>query len=280
MTGALRREIRPGDARPVGASTVRSSEDGILARVVSALIGRRQRHADARIDSMPVPDARAVGDPPLVFALLEGVEVAEAVDEILIAADLGTSDVMGFGVGLSEGVPGDFIETGVWRGGVTILMRAILEAYGVDDRDVWVADSFDGLPVPNGNDYPADAHIDWSDVQVLKVDADDVRDNFRRYGLLDDHVRLLEGWFSDTLPTAPIEALAVLRLDGDLYESTIDALTSLEPKVSKGGFVIVDDYGGWAPCRKAVDDYRADRGIDDPINTIDWTGVWWQKGLP
>lgn len=176
---------------------------------------------------------------------------------------------------IEAGVPGDFIETGVWRGGVTILMRAVLAAYGIADRRVWVADSFEGLPVPDPA-HEADAGLDWSHVEVLKVDADAVRANFARYDLLDEQVRFLEGWFSDTLPSAPIERLAVLRLDGDLYGSTLDALDALYPKVSPGGFVIVDDYGGWESCRRAVDDYRAEHGIDVPIHTVDWTGVWWQ----
>jgi len=152
----------------------------------------------------------------------------------------------------------------------------VLAALGDPDRRVWVADSFEGLPVPDER-YPADAHLDWSDVEVLKVDADAVRANFDRYGLLEDRVRFLEGWFADTLPGAPIERLAVLRLDGDLYGSTMDALTALEPKVAPGGFVLVDDYGGWPSCREAVEDYRAAQGIDAPIHEVDWTGVWWRK---
>lgn len=179
---------------------------------------------------------------------------------------------------LADEVPGDLIETGVWRGGTTILMRGVLAAMGDTERSVWVADSFEGLPVPDEQQYPADAGLDWSHVGVLKVGADAVRANFERYGLLDDRVHFLEGWFCDTLPDAPIERLAVLRLDGDLYQSTMDALVSLEPKVSPGGFVIVDDYGGWPPCRAAVDDYRAERGITEPIRQVDWTGVWWRKG--
>jgi O-methyltransferase len=178
---------------------------------------------------------------------------------------------------LLDQVPGDFIETGVWRGGTTILMRAVLAALGDEDRRVWVADSFEGLPVPDATLYPADEGIDWSDVGVLKVGADAVRANFERYGLLDDRVRFLEGWFCDTLPDAPIGSISVLRLDGDLYQSTMDALVSLEPKVSSGGFVLVDDYGGWEPCRAAVDDYRAAHGITEPIHAVDWTGVWWRK---
>lgn len=177
---------------------------------------------------------------------------------------------------LRDGVPGDLIETGVWRGGTTILMRAVLRALGERDRRVWVADSFEGLPVPDAR-YPADDGLDWSHVGVLKVDAEAVRANFERYGLLDDRVRFVEGWFADTLPTAPIDRLAVLRLDGDLYGSTMDALTHLEPKVSPGGFVIVDDYGGWEPCRAAVEDYRRDRGITATVHTVDWTGIWWRK---
>ena len=180
---------------------------------------------------------------------------------------------------LDDDIPGDFCETGVWRGGVTILMRGVLAAYGIEDRTVWVADSFQGLPVPNGADYPADAELDWSHVDVLKVSADDVRANFERYGLLDDRVRFLEGWFSDTLPDSPIDELAVLRLDGDLYESTMDSLVALYPRVSPGGFVIVDDYHGWRSCQDAVDDYRNSRAIEAELHDVDWTGVWWRKPL-
>ena len=178
---------------------------------------------------------------------------------------------------LAEGVPGDLIETGVWRGGVTILMRGMLDAWEDPDRCVWVADSFEGLPAPNVEDYPDDEGHDLSGVATLMVGAEQVRANFDRYGLLDDRVRFLEGWFADTLAPAPIDQLAVLRLDGDLYESTMDALVPLYDKVSPGGFVIVDDYGAWEPCRKAVDDFRAERGITDEIVEIDWTGVHWRK---
>lgn len=211
------------------------------------------------------PDARAEGRdwPPTAETMIGTARLANVVDCCVTA--------------LLDDVPGDLIETGVWRGGTTIMMRGVLEALGDEHRRVWVADSFEGLPVPDPEAHPADEGLDWSDVRVLQVDADTVRANFRRYGLLDDRVRFLEGWFADTLATAPIDELAVLRLDGDLYGSTMDALVALEPKVSPGGFVIVDDYGGWPPCRAAVDDYRRERGIDAPISTVDWTGIWWRK---
>lgn len=178
---------------------------------------------------------------------------------------------------LRERVPGDLIETGVWRGGVAILMRAILAAHGDVDRTVWVADSFRGLPPPNPSVYPEDRGLDLSGVPELAVSLEQVRRNFDRYGLLDERVRFLEGWFRDTLPSAPIPALAVLRLDGDLYESTWDALTHLYPRLSVGGYVIVDDYGAIAACRRAVEDYRDAGGITDPITAIDWTGVYWRR---
>jgi hypothetical protein len=181
---------------------------------------------------------------------------------------------------LRQRVPGDLVETGVWRGGITILMRAILKVYGDTERTVWAADSFAGLPVPDEEKYPADARHDFSTAagyNVLAVSAEDVQANFTRYGLLDDRVRFLVGWFRDTLPTAPVERIAVLRLDGDLYESTMDALNALYPKVSPGGYVIVDDYYAWEPCRKGVDDYRETHDISEPIQRIDWTGAYWQR---
>jgi O-methyltransferase len=176
---------------------------------------------------------------------------------------------------IQRGVQGDLIETGVWRGGATILMRAVLKAYG-DPRTVWVADSFQGLPKPDPETYAADAGTRYFERPELAIPLETVKANFARYGLLDDQVRFLPGWFRDTLPSAPIGKLAVLRLDGDMYESTIVALDSLYPKVSRGGYVIVDDYK-LERCRAAVDDFRRDHGISDELREIDWTGVYWQR---
>jgi len=178
---------------------------------------------------------------------------------------------------LAQQVPGDLIETGVWRGGVTILMRALLKVHDVRDRTVWVADSFQGLPPPRPDRYPSDRGIDLSHIKYLAVSREEVARNFERYGLLDAQVRFLEGWFRDTLPSAPIDRLAVLRLDGDLYESTHDALVHLYPKLSPGGFLIVDDYGHVPACRQAVHDYREAHGITEPIERVDYTGVYWQR---
>jgi O-methyltransferase len=112
---------------------------------------------------------------------------------------------------------------------------------------------------------------------VLAVSEDTVRANFRRYGLLDDRVRFLRGWFKDTLPGAPIDQIGLLRLDGDLYESTIQALDALYPRLSVGGFCIIDDYHAIDACRQAVTDYREKHSISDNIVEIDGTGVFWRK---
>jgi len=185
---------------------------------------------------------------------------------------------------ITRNVPGDLIETGVWRGGSTIFMRAILLAYRVRDRRVWVADSFEGLPVPDAERFPVEAKT--HDGMVMKKvyhhfasGIDEVKANFARFGLLDDRVVFLHGWFKDTLPTAPIERLAVLRHDGDYYESTMDALVNLYDKLSVGGYVIVDDYGEeeWTYCKQAVEDFRGTRGITDPVRRVDSKCYYWQR---
>ena len=177
---------------------------------------------------------------------------------------------------LKEGIPGDLIETGVWRGGASIFMRAILAAHGVSDRRVFVADSFRGLPEPDTERYPQDKGDMLYVEEFLAISQEQVAANFRKYGLLDNQVVFLEGWFKDTLPTAPTAQLAVMRLDGDMYESTIDALNALYPKLSKGGFCIIDDY--FLPgCKRAVEDFRARESVKTPLAEIDWGSRFWRK---
>ncbi len=178
---------------------------------------------------------------------------------------------------LLENIPGDIMETGVWRGGACIFMAAMLKAYGIKDRKVWVADSFQGLPKPNEYLYEADRGDMHHSINELSVSLETVRKNFEKFDLLADNVMFLKGWFSETLPGAPIDRLALLRLDGDMYESTIDALTNLYPKLVSGGYLIVDDWGAVPACRKAVRDYREANGIGEEIVEVDWTGVYWRK---
>jgi O-methyltransferase len=169
---------------------------------------------------------------------------------------------------LRNRVPGDFAETGVWRGGACILMRAVLRAFGETSRRVFVADSFAGLPPPDPDLYPQDSGDIHHTYSELIVSEEEVRQNFLAYDLLDDQVVFLKGWFRDTLPQAPIDRLAILRLDGDMYESTMDALRSLYPKLSPGGYCIVDD-GNVPNCRQAITDYLRAHSLAPSFVDID-----------
>jgi O-methyltransferase len=175
---------------------------------------------------------------------------------------------------LRRNVPGDLMECGAWRGGACIFMRAVLAAYGDRSRTVWVADSFAGLPVPAGGSE--DAHI-WEGGEMA-VSLEEVRANFQRYELLDTQVRFLKGYFKDTLPTAPVERLALLRVDGDLYDSVMQTLQFLYPKLSVGGYVVLDDYHQkLPPAVRAVDDYRRQHSITEEIVRVDYYGAYWRK---
>ena len=178
---------------------------------------------------------------------------------------------------LDEGIPGDFIEAGVWRGGACILIRGILAVRGVTDRIVHLADSFCGLPPPDAAGYPADAGSIFHQYSELAVPRAEVEEAFRRYELLDSQVRFHEGWFKDTLPGLADERFALIRLDCDMYESTWTALSELYPRLSPGGFAVIDDYHCFESCKLAVDRYRAMHGIVAPIEQIDWSGVFWRK---
>ena len=180
---------------------------------------------------------------------------------------------------LDENIPGDFIETGVWRGGCCILMRGILAANGVRDRKIYVADSFTGVPPPKADLYPVDRGSRLHLHRELAVPLDVVKANFDRYGLLDEQVIFVEGPFCDTLAFLECGRFAVIRLDGDLYESTYVALQHLYPKLSPGGFVIIDDFGVVPECRQAVLDYRKRFEIEAAMHEVDRSGIWWRNPL-
>jgi hypothetical protein len=180
------------------------------------------------------------------------------------------------GTVLDEDVPGDLFECGVWRGGCIMMMAAVLEYRGVQDRTVWGADSFEGMPRIDAATMPEDAGYDLSGVAILSVGEQQVRQNFSFVGIDDSRVKLVKGWFSETLPHVPVERIAVLRLDGDHYSSTMDVLKNLYDKVSPGGFVIVDDYNSWPPCKQAISAFLAERGLAPEIIPIDDHGVYWR----
>jgi len=158
-----------------------------------------------------------------------------------------------------------------------MLVAALLKLRNATDRTIWLADSFEGMPKPTESDNTKSHKEDFSDRDYLSVSIDRVKSAFERFDLGGDNLRFLKGWFSDTLPSAPIGKIALLRLDGDLYESTRDALLPLYDKVAIGGYIIVDDYNSWIGCKRAVDEFREDRGIESPIIRIDAHAVYWQR---
>lgn len=179
---------------------------------------------------------------------------------------------------LRDDVPGDVIEAGSWRGGAAILMRATLDAHGAEDRTVWVCDSFAGFPEPDRDAFPTeDPKLDpLTDIDFLSVSEDEVRANFARFGL-ERGVELVPGFFEDTLPYLEGGPLAVVRLDGDTYGATWLALESLYPRLAVGGYLVVDDYRWIEACRRAVNDFREQRGITEPIEQIDWNSIRWRR---
>ncbi len=177
-----------------------------------------------------------------------------------------------------DGIEGNVIEAGVWRGGAAIFMAGLNKIYG-GKRKVFAADSFKGLPPPDER-YPADKDDKHHTIKYLAVGAQEVANNFRKYNLLDDNVGFVAGFFEYLHEQKDaIGKLAILRLDGDMYSSTIQVLDTLYDSVVTGGYIIVDDYA-LSGCKKAVTDFREKHDIADEIITIDHTGVYWRKSEP
>lgn len=176
-----------------------------------------------------------------------------------------------------ENIPGDLFEAGVWKGGASIYLRGLLEAFGDSSRCVWVADSFSGFSKVNFKGNLADSDQKWFKYRDLEVTLEEVKRNFAKYGFADAQVKFVEGLFEQTLPNLEVNSISILRADGDLYTSTTAILENLEPKVAPGGFVVIDDLS-LASCREAVDDYREKLGISSPIHKVDWTAGYWRKG--
>lgn len=175
-----------------------------------------------------------------------------------------------------KGIGGDYIETGVWRGGASIFARGVMRAHGQGHRLSYVCDSFRGLPSGERALDPRDKN--WDSVPYLEVSTESVATNFAVAGLLDPNVVFVKGFFKDTIPhlSPSIKSLAIMRLDGDMYESTVDVLYHLYEKLSIGGYVIMDDWDGF-PSKTACEDFFAVHKINPTIIRIDDMSAYWQK---
>jgi O-methyltransferase len=269
------REIRAARPRP-GAEPLRTAYLDLLKLCLCDLAGARtlsvSRTGDTRRPDSQVK-SRELGEEELPLRVMgsdwpySGLTMVglQRLDDLQACVE----SIVG------DGVEGDLIEAGAWRGGASILARATLDSLGADDRTVWVADSFRGLPEPDPG-FPEDRHLDLSRVDFLAVPAAEVRAHFARFGC-EQGVRLVEGFFDQTLPELRGRHWSLVRLDGDTYEATWVGLDSLYPGLSLGGYLIVDDFGLIPECRAAVHDYRREHRISEPLEEVDWNGVRWRR---
>jgi len=181
---------------------------------------------------------------------------------------------------VADHVEGDVIEAGAWRGGASMLIRATLDTLGEQRRNVFVADSFQGFPRVEA--APSDGYdlgVDLAGCDYLAVPLEEVRANFARLGL-DRGVEFIAGFFEETLHTLADRRWAIARLDGDTYDATRCSLEALYPNLSSGGYVILDDYVQIDQCREAVEDFRREHRITEPIEHVDWSGARWRRRSP
>jgi predicted O-methyltransferase YrrM len=169
---------------------------------------------------------------------------------------------------VQEDVAGDVVECGCARGGSAALMALTLRQLG-SRRKLWLFDTFDGLPAPSSED--PDFQIADLFTGTCMGTQDEVRGLFERLNVASD-VTLVKGFFQETLPVTPIPRIAVLHIDGDWYQSVKACLDSLYNKVVPGGVIQLDDYGYWKGARKAVDEFLESRGIQEPLQRLDYSG--------
>lgn len=183
---------------------------------------------------------------------------------------------------LEKNIPGDFVECGVWRGGSSLMMAKMLSDRNITDRKIFLYDTFEGMPPPSKKDRSfdgADAQKQLDENANNKeesvwclADLNDVRKNLSLSNLSTEQILYVQGKVEDTIPQNVPENIALLRLDTDWYESTKHELTHLYPILKKDGVLIIDDYGHWEGCRKAVDEYFAGKKNYLLFHRLDYTG--------
>ena len=187
-------------------------------------------------------------------------------------------------------IPGHIIETGVWRGGASMFAAKTIEVLGnVDRRKVFFCDSFKGIPKVEGKAVSKQDKTAWKYQILNDNDVGRVRSRVQSFRVDTSNVAYVEGYFNESIPALiknnPELTFSVIRLDGDTYFSTMDAIKELYPRLNKGGFIIIDDYIDWIGCKRAIDDYRREHAITEPITMVPHKigekarGVYWRKGV-
>lgn len=175
----------------------------------------------------------------------------------------------------AAGVPGDFVECGVWNGGSSAMVNAGFRDSG-RPRASWLFDSFEGLPPPGENDGPEERRHYFEGMNKGSIYR--VRQIFTGLGLPLDRVRFVKGWFEETLPHAEVERIALIHIDADWYDSVLTVLERLYDRVSPGGYVVFDDYGYWEGCDRAAHDFLTARGLPlSLLKPVGSMGAYFQK---
>lgn len=223
-------------------------------------------YKDMEIHSLDSPgrrDARASGlDWPYLGKTMIGILRLRQTLNLLLTA-------------FTNNIPGGFMETGVWRGGASIFIRAIFRAVRQYQRPVIVCDSFKGLPPINASSYHDWVNFEY--VFYLRVSDDEVRQHFIEAGVYDPQIYFVKGFFNETMPVLSnmVHRLVFLRLDGDMYESTVDVLYRFYDKVSIGGYVYIDDWK--LPAEWATAHFFQVHNMTEQLITMDGNTVYWQK---
>jgi O-methyltransferase len=185
-------------------------------------------------------------------------------------------------------IPGDFAECGVWRGGSVLAVIATLQELGVDDRDIHLFDTFEGMTAPTEHDTSAvgdaPAVDTWNEARqtgerawnglfdARTFNEQAVRELLLATGYPEERLHFIRGPVEETLPDHTPDGLALLRLDTDWYESTKAEMEHMYPRLAQGGVLIIDDYGHWEGARRAVDEYLAAQDVALLLSRIDYTG--------
>ena len=176
---------------------------------------------------------------------------------------------------INDHIDGCIVETGVWRGGMSMWMQSILK-YHNNKRDIWLFDTFGTFPSSSNS---KDKYI-HSITSILFANAPtiaDVKNNFRMHDLLDTNIKFVVGDFKDSIPHSQVQDIALLHCDSDYYDSTKIVLEIFYWKIVKGGYIVIDDYNNiHLGCKDAVDDFRRKYSIKIPIIDTHHGSVYWR----
>jgi O-methyltransferase len=245
-----------------------------MSRIAAALrwFRRRGRRAEDPLEALTPGDRRII-ERALPYTMTGVPRLQALVDAVRYC--------------VRRDVPGAFAECGVWRGGSVMAMLLTLHELGVDDRDVYLYDTFEGMTRPTEHDVSehdppaletwteaerrqAKAWADYFDPESFNEEV--VRETLVATGYPAERLHLVRGAVEETLPSSAPERLALLRLDTDWYESTLHELRHLYPRLADGGVLIIDDYGHWKGARRAVDEYFEGEAEPLLLSRIDYTG--------